>query len=345
MTLNEILSRLVARRDLGEDEAFEALLLMAAPDASPALVGATLAAHAAKGATADEILGFSRAMRSLARRVQFAQALPIADICGTGGDGSMSLNISTGSALLAAACGAPIVKHGNRSVSSSSGSADVLEALGLQLPRDEAEAALWLDATGFTFLFAPTFHPAMKAVAAVRKALGVRTAFNLLGPLTNPAAPRFAVLGAFSLAAAEQMAATLQRSPIERAFVVHGDDGWDEPTPASAFVVFDVRPGSVVRRRRSAADFGLPDCAHTDLQGGDPATNARRLAAVLRGAERSGHRDALIIGAALLLEANGMVDAPQEGAKIAAAALDDGRAARLVDSLVRISKECRHEVS
>ena len=153
----------------------------------------------AKGETAAEVRGFATAMRGLARRFELPPGLPAADIVGTGGDGSGSLNLSTGAALLAAACGLPVIKHGNRSVSSKSGSADVLEALGVTLPADPASARALLDATNFTFLFAPSFHPAMKAIAPVRRALGVRTVFNILGPLTNPAAPPFAMIGAFDL--------------------------------------------------------------------------------------------------------------------------------------------------
>ena len=166
---------------------------------------------------------------------------------GTGGDGSGSLNLSTGAALLAAACGLPVVKHGNRSVSSKSGSADVLEALGVTLPADPAAARALLDATNFTFLFAPNFHPAMKAIAPVRRALGVRTVFNILGPLTNPAAPPFAMIGAFDLPTARLLADTLAGMPIQRCFVVHGEPGWDEATPVGPFT-----------RLRRAARVGAP---------------------------------------------------------------------------------------
>ncbi len=214
----------------------------------PPLAGALLAALRSKGVTADEVRGFARAMRALARQPAIAPSPHAIDIVGTGGDTSGSFNLSTGAALLTAACGVDVVKHGNRSVSSQCGSADVLEQLGLKLPLDESAAGACLAATKFTFLFAPHYHPAMKAVAPIRQALGVRTVFNILGPLTNPAAPKFQLTGAFNLPTAQLMAEALSGLPIERAFVVHGAEGWDEPTPLGPFTVLDVRPGKVTRR-------------------------------------------------------------------------------------------------
>jgi anthranilate phosphoribosyltransferase len=311
------------------------------PAMAPALTGALLAALRIKGATAAEVRGFARAMRELARRPGIAADAPLADVVGTGGDGSQSLNLSTGAALLAAASGVRVAKHGNRSVSSRCGSADVLEALGLALPPDEHAAAACLERTGFTFLFAPHFHPAMKAIAPVRAALGVRTIFNLLGPLSNPAQAPYALIGAWSLEVARLMAETLAGMPIRRMFVVHDDGGWDEPTPAAPFTLLDVRPGVVGESRRSAADFGLPACRAVALAGGDAAHNARRLAAVLRGAERGGHRDALVMGAALVCEVTGIAASGREGARLAEAAIDDGRAARLLDAIAAPAAERR----
>ncbi len=224
---------------------------------------------------------------------------------GTGGDGSGSLNLSTGAALLTAACGQPVVKHGNGSVSSRCGSADVLREIGLEVPLDERAAGRCLAATGFTFLFAPHYHPAMRALAPVRRSLGVRTVFNLLGPLTNPAAPPFLVVGAYSEPAARLIAETLAGMSIERAFVVHGAPGWDEATPVGPFVLFDVRrePGGATGAgpgRRSASRT----CSPEDLIGGDAPENARRLKEALSGS-RGPDRNALVLGAALALEVTG----------------------------------------
>ncbi len=336
----EMLVALLERKNLAEDAAYALMHALTDPEMAPAVAGALLAALQIKGVTADEVRGFARAMRSLARRPQIAEGTPIADVVGTGGDGSHSLNLSTGAALLASAAGVRIVKHGNRSVSSRSGSADVLEALGLPLPLDAASAGLCLERTGFTFLFAPHYHPAMKAIAPVRAALGVRTIFNLLGPLANPAQAPYAVIGAWNFEVAKLMADTLAAMDIRRMFVVHGDGGWDEPTPASPFTIFDVRPGSVKQGKRSAADFGLPACAEAELKGGDAAHNAGRLRAVLRGEEHGAHRDALVMGAALVAEVTGLVPDAGEGARLAAAAIDDGRSARLLEGIVAFGKEC-----
>ena len=332
------LDALLDRRDLSESAAFELLISLTNPEMPAAMSGALLTALRIKGATAAEVRGFARAMRSLARQPRIPDGAPVVDVVGTGGDGSNSLNLSTGTALLAAACGMRVAKHGNRSVSSRSGSADVLEALGLVLPADEHSAAACLERHGFTFLFAPHFHPAMKAIAPVRAALGVRTVFNLLGPLVNPTQAPYALIGAWSLDVARLMAETLAGMPISRTFVVHGDTGWDEPTPAAPFTLFDVRPGAIEVKRRSADDFGLPACAQEELLGSDAAGNARRLEAVLRGSEHGGHRDALVMGAALVAEVTGTVPDAASGVALARAAIDDGRAARLLDGLVGVER-------
>src|SRR5882762_11800740 len=191
------LDLLVQGRHLTESEAAALLTWLTSAELAPAMAGALLAALRGKGVTAAEVRGFAGAMRGLARKPELPHAPDAIDIVGTGGDSSGSLNLSTGAALLAAACGLPVIKHGNRSISSRSGSADLIERLGLRLPLDERQAAECFAATGFTFLFAPYFHPAMKALAPIRTALGIRTVLNLLGPLTNPATPRFRLIGAY----------------------------------------------------------------------------------------------------------------------------------------------------
>jgi anthranilate phosphoribosyltransferase len=330
----QALEALLDKQVLTEDAAYDLLIALTDADMAPVMAGALLTALRIRGVTSGEVRGFARAMRSLARQPVITAGSPVADVVGTGGDGSQSLNLSTGAALLAAASGIRIAKHGNRSVSSRSGSADVLEALGMRLPKDETAAVQCLDATGFTFLFAPHYHPSMKAIAPVRAALGVRTVFNLLGPLANPAAVPHAVIGAWSLDVARLMAESLSGMEIARMFVVHGDGGWDEPTPAAPFTLFDVRPGQVTEEKRSAASFGLPVCREQDLVGGDAAYNAGRLAAVLRNEEGGAHHDALVMGAALVAEVTGLVRDPADGAALAANAIADGRAARLLDQVI-----------
>ena len=340
-TLRGALGALVEARSLSEADAYDVLLALTAADAPPALAGALLAALRTKGVNADELRGFARAMRALARHPTLPQVGSLVDIVGTGGDASHSYNLSTGTALLAAAAGAKVAKHGNRSVSSRSGSADVLESLGLALPLDERAAGECLAATGFTFLFAPHYHPAMKAVAPVRAALGIRTVFNMLGPLTNPAAPPFHLIGAYSVEAARLIADTLAGLPLERAFVIHGEPGWDEPTPVGPFMLCDVRGGHWTQETRSAADYGLPACRAEDLHGGDAEYNARALRAVLEGADRGAHRDALRMGASLALEVAGLVRDPREGVARAAAAIDGGAAVALLEGLAAFSRSRR----
>ncbi|HEU4619624.1 MAG TPA: anthranilate phosphoribosyltransferase [Gammaproteobacteria bacterium] len=334
----KLLDRLLTGESLAESEADTLLCELAAGTLAPALAGALLTALRAKGESAEEIRGFAKAMRRLARRPEIAPGRRHVDIVGTGGDGSGSLNLSTGSALLAAAAGATVVKHGNRSVSSRSGSADVLAALGMPVPLDERDAARYLRELGFTFLFAPHYHPAMKHIGPVRAALGVRTVFNILGPLANPAAPPYHVIGAFSEAMAALMAETLAGMDIERAFVVHGADGWDEATPVGPFVCFDVRPGSVRRSVRDPADYGVARCGAEPLRGGDATENARRLEAALRGEDEPGHRDALVLGAALALEVTGDARDAAAGVERARAAIESGAAARTLARLAELGR-------
>jgi len=329
--LREFLERLLQRHDLSEADADALLNHLTDAEVAPALAGAVLAALRSKGVTADEVRGFARAMRRLARRPQIARGIRAIDVVGTGGDASGSLNISTGTALLTAACRVPVVKHGNRAVSSRAGSADVLEALGLALPLDAQAAGECLARTNFTFLFAPHYHPAMQAIAPVRTALGVRTIFNILGPLSNPAAPPLHLIGAFSLDAAQLIADALAGLDIERAFVVHGAAGWDEPTPLGPFTLLDVQRGQVAVGVRTPEDYGLERCTAAALAGGDAQYNARALRAVLCGEDRGAHRDCLLLGAALALEVAGAVRLPREGVARAAAAIDGGAARRVLE--------------
>src|ERR1700733_5191376 len=321
-----ILEQLLERRNLSEAEAAALLRQLTAPDLAPAMAGALLAALRAKGVTADEVRGFAGAMRALALKPALPEGIDAIDIVGTGGDASGSLNLSTGAALLAAACGLPVVKHGNRSISSRSGSADLIEQLGFALPLDETQAAQCFAATGFTFLFAPYFHPAMKALAPIRAALGIRTVFNLLGALTNPAAPRFRLIGAYDAATAELIAGTLAGMDIERAWVVHGAGGWDEATPIGPFLAFDVTPDAVRRYEIDPREFNLAPCGQAELAGGDAAANLAALLAVFEGRDRGAHHRALILQCGLALFIAGREASIQSGIDTARGTLDSGRA-------------------
>ena len=330
--MTTMLEHLLEGGDLGPREAEDLFAVLTEASTPAAVVGALLAALRAKGETATEIRGLVRAMRARALPCEFGASTGLVDIVGTGGDGACSFNLSTGAALLAAAAGAPVVKHGGGAVSSRSGSADVLAALGVTLPLALDDARALLAATGFTFLHAPYFHEALRGMGPLRRALGTPTVFNLLGPLCNPADPPFAVIGASSLQTARAMAHALSGLSIERAFVIHGSEGWDEPTPIGPFHIFEVVPNRVVSEVRDPLRFGLARCQQEDLRGGDASTNARALSDVFHGA-RGAHRDALVLGAALALEVSGRCRDMSEGIVVAAAVIDDGRASRLLASV------------
>ena len=328
-----MLDTLLNGESLSAEQAYALMLQLAQGDLPDALAGALLAGLRAKGETAAEIRGFATAMRELAVHPQIPAGAPTVDTVGTGGDGSGSLNLSTGTGLLAAAAGARVVKHGNRSISSKSGSADMLESLGMPLPLEERAASNCLEALDFTFLFAPAYHPAMKSIMPVRAAMGVRTVFNMLGPLTNPAAPPFQLIGAWSPDAARLMAGALAGMPIERAFVVHGEPGWDEATPVGEFLLFDVVPGKVTETERAPEDYGLDRCSPEDLAGGDAEHNAKELVAVFRGEDTGAHRDALLMGTSLVLEVAGLAADAKTGVAMAAAAIDDGAAKNFLERM------------
>ena len=333
MSNSQLLDRILNGESLSEAEATALMYDLAAGDIEPALAGALLTGLRTKGETPDEIRGFALAMRELALHPAIPEGSPTVDTVGTGGDGSGSLNLSTGTGLLAAACGARVVKHGNRSISSKSGSADMLEHLGIPLPLDEQAVIDCLEATNFTFLFAPAYHPAMKAIMPVRNALGVRTIFNMLGPLTNPAATPFQLVGAFSKDAAKLMADTFAGMPIERAFVVHGEPGWDEATPVGEFVLYDARNGAVEESVRTPEQYGLDRCSPEALTGGDAEYNAQELRRVFDGEDKGPHRDALLMGTSLVLEVLGMAKDANEGVEMAASAIDSGAAKKLLDDI------------
>lgn len=333
MSTRQTLEQLLQRQDLTELEAAGLLGELTNPELESAMAGALLTALRAKGVTPDEVRGFATAMWARARKPSLAPALDAIDIVGTGGDASGSLNLSTGAALLTAACGLAVIKHGNRSISSRSGSADVLEQFGFKLPLDEDQAAACFAATGFTFLFAPYYHPAMKSLAPIRASLGIRTVFNLLGPLTNPASPRFRLIGAYDAATAELIADTLSGMQVDRAWVIHGAGGWDEATPIGPFLAFDVTRGHVRRCEIDPQDFGIRPCKSIDLSGGDAATNAAALRDVFEGRDVGAHRAALVLQSGLALFIADRATSIGAGIEFAGAVLDSGRASSWLRNL------------
>jgi anthranilate phosphoribosyltransferase len=334
--VKHIVGKILDGEVLENEEAAELVAYLTGAELDPALAAAALAGLRTRGETADEVRVFATSLQEQALRPEIPDTSRVVDVVGTGGDSSGSLNLSTGAALLAAAAGAQVVKHGNRSVSSRSGSFDVLTSLGLEVPWDPTRAGQVFAATGFTYLFAPTFHPAMKAVAPVRQSMGARTIFNLVGPLANPARAPYLVVGAFSEDAARMMAETLAGMGIQRAYVVHGEPGWDEPTPVGPYHLFDVTSGSVERDVEDPADFGMSRCDPDDLIGGDPAENAEAIRRVFDG-ETGPHRDALVLGASLALRVTGTET--EQALEAAASAIDDGSAANLLNVLASSSDQ------
>ena len=323
------LASIVDGRTLTMAEARTAMGAVMDGEATPAQLAALLVALRMRGETVEELAGFAAAMRERVLHVDAPDGT--IDTCGTGGDGSGTFNISTTAAFVVAAAGVPVAKHGNRAVTSRSGSADVLEALGVRTDHDANSAAEALRGDGFAFLFAPGFHPAMKHAGPTRREIGVRTAFNLLGPLTNPAGARRQVIGVGDAAAAPRLAEVLRLLGVERAFIVHGD-GLDELPLDGSGVLYDVTADGVERRAIDAAALGLRSAPNSDLRGGTPEENARLVEAVLEG-EAGPRRDVVLLNAgAALVVAGRAADLPAAIA-LARATIDSGAAAGLLARL------------
>jgi anthranilate phosphoribosyltransferase len=307
-------------------------------EATPAQMGGFLVALRAKGETADEIAGCAEAMREHVLAVR-PRRDDLVDTAGTGGDGARTINISTAAALVAAAAGAAVAKHGNRAVSSACGSADVLESLGFTLEQEPDRIAASIDELGFGFLFAPSHHPAMRHAAPVRKELATRTVFNVLGPLTNPAGARAQVVGVYAPHLVRTIADVLARLGARRAFVVHGGGGIDELSPAGPNLVAEVVDGDVRERELDAeAELGIPRCAVDELRGGTPAENAQAIRDVFNGAD-GGRRNAILLNAAGAIAAGGHAADLHEGLELARIAVDSGAAGERLEQLVAFSRE------
>jgi anthranilate phosphoribosyltransferase len=335
--IQSAIAELMDGHDLTQEGARDVMRSIMEGEATPGQIGAFLAALRIKGETADEIAGCAEAMREHVLVVRPART-DLVDTAGTGGDGARTFNISTAAALVAAAAGAGVAKHGNRAVSSSSGSADVLEALGFNLELPPETIARSIDELGFGFLFAPTHHPAMRHAAPVRRELATRTVFNVLGPLTNPAGARAQVVGVYAPELVPTIADVLARLGAERAFVVHGAAGVDELSPAGPNLVCEVADGGVRRREIDPLDLGIDRCAPEELGGGDPADNAETIRRIFAGAE-GGKRDAVLLNAAGAIAAGGLARDLGEGVGIAREAIDSGAAGERLEALIAFSQE------
>jgi anthranilate phosphoribosyltransferase len=338
ITPQEALQRTIEHREIFHDEMLHLMRMIMSGEMSPVMASALITGLRVKKETIGEVTAAAQVMREFARKVVCKPGPHFVDIVGTGGDGAHTFNISTASMFVVAAAGASVAKHGNRSVSSKSGAADVLEAFGANIMLTPEQVGQCLEETGIGFMFAPNHHPAMKNVAAIRKELGVRTVFNILGPLSNPAEPPFHLIGAYHVDIAALMADTLAGMPIERAYVVHGEPGWDEATPIGPFTLFDVRPGQVKRMRRSAEEFALPPCSADDLKGGDAAYNAQHLRAVLEGLDRGPHRSAIVLQAALVLELMDKTSSAKEAARMAQDAIEAGAGRQILERIAAFGR-------
>jgi anthranilate phosphoribosyltransferase len=336
MNVQGALAQLLDGRDLSREEARAVMNEIMGGEATPAQIGGFLVALRLKGETPDEIAGCAEAMREHVLAVKPSRE-DLVDTAGTGGDGTGTINISTAAALVAAAAGAGVAKHGNRAVSSASGSADVLEALGFRLELPPARIERSIDELGFGFLFAPTHHPAMRHAAPVRRELAARTVFNVLGPLTNPAGARAQVVGVYEPALVRTIAEVLAQLGARRAFVVHGAGGIDELSPAGPNLVCEVVDGSVSEREIDPLELGVPRCDPDELRGGSPEQNAAAIRAVFEG-ENGGRRSAVLLNAAGAIAAAGHAHDLREGLTLATDALDSGAAAARLEELIRFSQ-------
>lgn len=330
-------SKLMEGKDLTMQEATEAMEMLMSGKASQLHIGAVLVALAAKGETPEEIAGFAKGMRAKAALVP--EASDTIDIVGTGGDKAFTFNISTTSAFVAAAAGAKVAKHGNRSVSSKSGAADVLEALGVKIATRPEQAKSCIDTIGLSFLFAQSYHASMRFVGPVRGQLGVRTVFNILGPLTNPAKADYIVLGVYAKELTEVMAKVLQQVGIKRAMVVFGNDVMDEITVSDATTVTEVNGNELKTYEITPEQFGLQRYDKSDIIGGTPAENAKITRGILDGSMTGAKRDIVLMNAGAALYTYGVAETLADGIALAAQTIDSGKALEKLDEFVRFTNE------
>jgi anthranilate phosphoribosyltransferase len=336
MSLIPFLHQVAARHDLSASEAQAAMETILSGESSSIQIAAFLTALKMKGESVDELVGFARAMRKAARPVRVEGVEALIDTCGTGGDGGSTFNISTVAAFVIAGAGVRVAKHGNRSLSSRCGSADLMESLGVTISLEPEEMSRAIREVGIAFLFAPAIHTSMKHAQPVRMELKIRTAFNLLGPLTNPAGATAQLVGAPSERSAELMAGALAELGLPCGFVVHGSDGLDEITTTGATLVFEVRAGHVVRRTVNPSDFGAPAATLEELSGGDVSTNREIALGILSG-EKGRRRDIVLVNASAALVAAGRARNFLDGMRLGAAAIDTGAAKAKLDQLVRFT--------
>ena len=350
--ITEAVRTLIERRDLTRIEAAAAMEAIMSGAATNAQIAAFLTALRMKGETVEELIGFAQVMRQKAVRVRTrtdevagltgTDRDVLIDTCGTGGDATGSFNVSTATAFVVAGAGLRVAKHGNRSVSSLCGSADVVETLGINLELTPQKVGRCIDEVGLGFLYAPLLHTAMKHVMAARREMGVRTVFNMLGPLTNPAGANAQVIGVYAAALTEPLARVLAELGTHRAFVVHGADGLDEISNTGESRISEVREGVVRTTTVRPEDFGMPRASIGDLRGGDREQNAEIIRAILAG-EPGPRRDIVLMNASAALVAGGRARDPKEGVELGARSIDTGAARGTLERLIAVSQELGQE--
>jgi anthranilate phosphoribosyltransferase len=334
--IQEAIAQALDGHDFSREEARQVMDEIMAGEATQSQIAGFLVALRAKGETPEEIAGCAEAMRAHVIVVE-PRRHDLVDTAGTGGDNKQTINISTAAALVAAAAGAGVAKHGNRAASSACGSADVLEALGFKLELEPEQIARSIDELGFGFMFAQAHHPAMRYAGPVRRELNTRTIFNVLGPLTNPAGARCQVIGVYASGLVRPIAEALVQLGSERAFVVHGAGGLDELSPAGPNEICEVREGRVIERVIDPLDLGVPRCDAEELRGGDPAANAAAIRDVFRGSN-GGRRNAIILNAAGAIAAAGLAEDLREGIELARDAVFSRRAEERLEELIAFSR-------
>ncbi|MFZ5987172.1 MAG: anthranilate phosphoribosyltransferase [Bacillota bacterium] len=329
--LKSAISKLVEGKNLSEQEIIETLNCIMDGDATQAQIGSFITALRIKGETIEEITGCARVMREKADRINPEVEYYI-DTCGTGGDGSNTFNISTAAAFVASAGGVSVAKHGNRSISSRSGSADVLEGFGINISLSPDQVKECIEKVGIGFMFAPAFHKSMKHAAGPRRELGIRTIFNILGPLTNPANAKGQVLGVFNERLTESMANVLLNLGLERAMVIHGLDGMDEITTTTSTKVSEVRDGKVLNYELDPKTYGFKLASKDDLMGGDAKENSDIICSIFKG-EKGPKRDIVVLNSAAALYVGKAADSIEDGIKAAEDIIDTGRALKKLNEL------------
>lgn len=335
--IKESISKIIAGQDLSEAEMVQVMEEIMTGAATPAQIGAFLVSLRIKGETVDEITGAARVMREKAVLIDTPKGQSVVDTCGTGGDSSGTFNISTTAAFITAGTGLIVAKHGNKSVSSKSGSADLLQALGVNIEAEQSRVEECLRQCGIGFLFAPMMHGAMKYAIGPRREIGIRTIFNLLGPLTNPAGAKNQVIGVYSDALTEPLANVLKRLGSNHVFVVHGRDGLDELTLTTTSVVSELKNGNVTTYEFDPRKHGFTFCDHADLKGEDPKANAQITLGILKGGENGPKADIAIMNAALAIVAGGKAKDFEEGIEQAKISISSGNAMDKLEDMIRLT--------